>query len=177
LNCRRGPLSPRPAQLGTSLGPISRAKLAAPSASSGHCQAGPNASQTPPVSLTSLWAGNRYTPDPLSCPISSPNPSPSSAPTDLHCRRDFGQIRDASVRPRLPHAAPSHPLAVDHRLKAEPSRRVVVRRCAAVMCRSTPPLHSPQCRGQAPATRLCAAPLLPPPLLALRASPSSPPAT
>jgi hypothetical protein len=38
-----------------------------PSASSGRCQVGPGASRTPPTSLTSLRAGNRYAPDPLPC--------------------------------------------------------------------------------------------------------------
>jgi hypothetical protein len=109
----RGPLSPRSAQLGASLGPIQHAKPATPSISSGRCQAGPSASRTPPISLSFSWAKNRYAPDPLPRPLRS-NPSPSSAPADSHRRRDFDQIHDASIRPRLPHVAPSRPLIVGH---------------------------------------------------------------
>jgi hypothetical protein len=41
----------------------------APFASSGRCQVDPSASWTPPVSLTSSRAGNRYAPNPLPCPL------------------------------------------------------------------------------------------------------------
>jgi hypothetical protein len=75
---RHGPVSPRSAQLGASHGPIQLAKPAAPSVSSGRCQADPSASQTPPISLTSSRAKNLYAPDPLPRPLRS-NPSPSSA--------------------------------------------------------------------------------------------------
>jgi hypothetical protein len=47
----------------------------------------------------------------------------------------------------------SHPLTTGRRLWTESSPRVVVRRCATVACRSTPLLRSPQCRGQALATK------------------------
>jgi hypothetical protein len=100
---------------------------------------------------------NCFTPDLLRRPIPSQT-RPLPLLRLIPPTKRFRPNRDASVRPRQPHAAPLHPLAVGRRLQTEPSHHVVVRRCAVVACRSTPLLHSPQCRGQAPATSFHAAP-------------------
>jgi hypothetical protein len=65
LKYHHGPLSPRSAQFGASLGPTQRVKPAAPSVSTGRCQVGLDASRTPPVSLTSSRTENRYAPNSL----------------------------------------------------------------------------------------------------------------
>jgi hypothetical protein len=75
-----GHFSPRPAQLGSASPQSSRQSRLRPSVSAGRCQVGLDTSRTPPVSLTSSWAGNCYAPDLLPRPLRS-NPSPSSAAT------------------------------------------------------------------------------------------------
>jgi hypothetical protein len=107
-----GRFSPRPAQLGSASAQLSRQSQPAPSVSVGRCKVGP----TPhgphlSASLLCRWKTTMHPTDLLPRPLRS-NPSPSSASANSHHRRNSGQICDASVRPRLPHAAPSHPLAV-----------------------------------------------------------------
>jgi hypothetical protein len=63
--------SPWTAQHGSASAQSSRQSRPAPSVSMGRCQVGPGASPTPPVSLSSSWAENRYAPDPLSRPLPS----------------------------------------------------------------------------------------------------------
>jgi hypothetical protein len=71
---------------------------------------------------------NRFAPDLLRCPIpSQTRPLPLLRLIPPPAR--FWPNRDASLRPRLPHAAPSHPLTVDHLLRTEPTHRVVVHSC------------------------------------------------
>jgi hypothetical protein len=71
---------------------------------------------------------NRFAPDPLRCPIpSQTRPLPLLRLIPPPAR--FWPNRDASLRPRLLHAAPSHPLTVDHLLRTEPTHRVVVHSC------------------------------------------------
>jgi hypothetical protein len=59
--------------------------------------------------------------------VAFPNPLPCSGRSPPSAR--FWPNRDTSVRPRLPRAAPSHPLAAIHRLQTEPSPRVIAHRC------------------------------------------------
>jgi hypothetical protein len=83
--------------------------------------------------------------------VAFPNPHPSSGRHPPPAR--FRPTRDTGVQPRLPHAAPSHPLIAGRRLRTEPSPRVAAHRCATVACHITPLLCSPQCRGQALAAK------------------------
>jgi hypothetical protein len=77
---------------------------------------------------------NRFTPDLLRRPIPSQT-RPLPLLRLIPPTKRFRPNRDASIRPRQPHAAPSHPLAVGRRLRTEPSHHVAVRRCAVVACR------------------------------------------
>jgi hypothetical protein len=67
--------SPWSAQLISASAQSSRHSRPTPSLSVGRYQVGPGTSWTPPVSITSSWAGNRYAPDPLPRLLRS-NPSP-----------------------------------------------------------------------------------------------------
>jgi hypothetical protein len=69
-----------------------------PSASSGRCHVVPGVSRTPPISLTSSQAGNRYAPDPL------PRPLPLK-PVPFLCCNTTGRRRLNSHR-RVVHPSP-----------------------------------------------------------------------
>jgi hypothetical protein len=141
-----------PAQLGASLGPIQQAKPARAIRFLGTLPCGPRRF-TDSTHQPLYFAGrNCFTPDSLQHPIpSQTRPLPLLQPIPPSAR--FWPNGDASVWPRLPHAALSHPHAVGHRLWTESSHRVAARRCVAIACRITPPLRLPQCRGQALAAK------------------------
>jgi hypothetical protein len=142
-----------------------------PSASSGRCQAGPSASRTPHVNLTPSWARTVRHPTRYHARY-RPNPSPSSAATSPV---KFPSLSRPHIAFFTTHRRPSHPLL--------PS--AVISRVDALRCHlpAEPPVLVGAAAGRHdagakhPATRSRAASLLPPPLLALCAAPSSPPAT
>jgi hypothetical protein len=75
IEIHRGPFFSVAGPARLCLSPIQQAKPAHAVGFCGTLPNGPSASWSPPVSLTSLWAGNHYAPDPLTRPLCS-NPSP-----------------------------------------------------------------------------------------------------
>jgi hypothetical protein len=103
----------------------------APSTSSGRCQVGPDASRTPPVSLTSSRAGNRYAPNLL------PRPLPFK-PIPFLCYNTADHRRPNSCRWAI-HPSPPHatrmptcvPAALSHRVGCgAPWRPIATGRCS-----------------------------------------------
>jgi hypothetical protein len=163
-----------PAQHSDDPGPINRAKLARAVCFLRTLPSGPSASQTPHVGITPSRAETVrhptqyhvcYRPNPSHSSVMTPWSSPAKFPSLSRPRVAFFTMHRCPSHPLLPYAVISCFDALRHHLPTEPP--VLVGTAAG---------HH-DAGAKHPATGSRTSPLLPRPLLALRAAPSSPPTT